>query len=65
MVDLLQEAPIVCPYCGEASTLLLDASIDQQRYIEDCAVCCRPMVVAADVDEQGRSHVAVYREDEA
>ena len=64
-MDLLQEAPIVCPYCGEVSTLLLDASIAQQQYTEDCAVCCRPMVVATTVDERGRSHVAVRREDEA
>ena len=36
---------IDCPYCGEIIELLLDESVDDQCYIEDCAVCCRPMEV--------------------
>ncbi len=34
-----------CPYCGEPIELVVDASVDEQEYIEDCQVCCRPMVV--------------------
>lgn len=34
-----------CPYCGEAIQLIVDASAGAQHYIEDCQVCCRPMVV--------------------
>jgi hypothetical protein len=32
-----------CPYCGEAIELLIDDSVGDQRYIEDCQVCCRPI----------------------
>jgi hypothetical protein len=33
-----------CPYCGESVQALLDLSGGDQQYIEDCAVCCRPIV---------------------
>jgi hypothetical protein len=39
-------AEVSCPYCGEAITLLLDLSIEEQSYIEDCSVCCQPMTVS-------------------
>mgnify|MGYP002630250328 CR=1 FL=1 len=34
-----------CPYCGSAISLLIDLSVEQQSYIEDCEVCCRPISV--------------------
>ena len=39
-----------CPYCGEPLELVVDASAGAQRYVEDCAVCCRPIDVELDVD---------------
>ena len=39
-------AEVTCPYCGEAITLLLDLSVEEQSYIEDCSVCCQPMNVS-------------------
>lgn len=39
-------AEVSCPYCGEAISLLLDLSVEQQTYIEDCSVCCQPMSVS-------------------
>lgn len=41
-----------CPWCGEPVELVLDASVESQEYIEDCEVCCRPMVVSVTIDEQ-------------
>ena len=32
-----------CPYCAAAVTVLLDPSEPEQRYIEDCEVCCNPI----------------------
>lgn len=32
-----------CPYCWEEISVLLDPSIREQTYIEDCEVCCRPI----------------------
>ncbi len=44
-MNLLQGHDATCPHCGETITLTLDLSV-QQTYIEDCPVCCRPMLVA-------------------
>ncbi|HEX7816887.1 CPXCG motif-containing cysteine-rich protein [Dyella sp.] len=52
-----------CPYCGESIDLAVDTSVESQRYIEDCQVCCKPMVVSVDVDEQGEPSVNVWSED--
>ena len=41
---MLESQDYQCPYCGEAVEALLDLSGGDQRYIEDCAVCCRPIV---------------------
>lgn len=54
----------VCPYCGETIDLAVDASAGSQRYIEDCPVCCRPMTVVLDVDDEGACHVRVLGQDE-
>jgi len=33
-----------CPYCGEPVQAVLDLSAGDQQYIEDCPVCCRPIL---------------------
>lgn len=48
---MLPTKVIECPYCGEAIDLLIDDSIETQRYVEDCSVCCRPIEVEVTVDE--------------
>jgi hypothetical protein len=53
-VEALSEQPLACPYCGEGITVLVDATVPEQRYIEDCQVCCRPIVI----------DVAVHADDE-
>jgi transcription elongation factor Elf1 len=35
-----------CPYCWETISMLLDSSISNQTYIEDCEVCCNPIQVS-------------------
>ena len=32
-----------CPFCFEEISILVDPSVDDQTYIEDCQVCCRPI----------------------
>jgi len=36
---------IQCPYCGEQIEVIVDCSVRHQEYIEDCSVCCRPIVI--------------------
>ena len=47
----LAEKTIQCPYCGESIGILVDCSIDEQEYIEDCQVCCCPIIINATVDD--------------
>jgi hypothetical protein len=35
-----------------------------QRYIEDCAVCCRPIEVQTFTDEDGEASMSLRRSDE-
>nr|WP_298997388.1 CPXCG motif-containing cysteine-rich protein [uncultured Allomuricauda sp.] len=34
-----------CPYCWEEISFLLDRSVSNQTYVEDCEVCCNPIEV--------------------
>lgn len=40
-----------CPYCWEQISMLIDTSIAQQEYIEDCEVCCNPIQIMVGIDE--------------
>jgi len=42
-MDLLQTHQLSCPYCGEEIQIVVDCSVSEQDYIEDCQVCCRPI----------------------
>ncbi len=53
-----------CPYCGEPIQLLIDWSVEQQEYIEDCQVCCRPIVIATSVSEGSEPQVWLRTENE-
>ncbi|MXV37409.1 CPXCG motif-containing cysteine-rich protein [Flavobacteriaceae bacterium Ap0902] len=35
----------ICPYCWESISMLIDASVSEQQYIEDCEVCCNPIEI--------------------
>ncbi|MBX3724930.1 MAG: CPXCG motif-containing cysteine-rich protein [Xanthomonadales bacterium] len=55
-----------CPYCGECFDSAADPGGGEiQQYIEDCAVCCRPISVRLRLDDDGGVGVATRREDEA
>ena len=50
MLDFIN---LTCPYCGESFETAVDCSAGSQRYVEDCAVCCRPIEVSVSVDDAG------------
>ena len=56
---------LACPYCGERIRIVIDAGADAQRYIEDCEVCCRPIMFEVWRDAAGDWGVAASREDDA
>jgi len=60
----LTEQTISCPYCGEAISVLVDDSMNKQRYVEDCEVCCRPIVMDVLLDADGGVAVIARSENE-
>jgi len=62
---MIHESTVDCPYCGEPFTIVVDGSAGDQRYIEDCAVCCRPIDFTINVDGAGEpTAITVQREDD-
>ena len=55
---------VECPYCGETIEVVIDCSVSQQDYIEDCQVCCRPIDFNVTIDQVGDPFVAVSHENE-
>ena len=47
---MLETEQYTCPYCGENVEAVLDLSGGDQSYIEDCPVCCRPIVFTLQTD---------------
>ena len=62
MSNLLQTALLECPYCWEQIEILVDCSIAQQDYVEDCAVCCRPILLHVSVGPDGAPSVVAEPE---
>jgi len=60
----LHEITIDCPYCGEVFDTLIDDSLDEQKYYEDCYVCCQPILFAVTRDLTQETVVQVRRDDE-
>ncbi|HET6423290.1 MAG TPA: CPXCG motif-containing cysteine-rich protein [Planctomycetaceae bacterium] len=48
------EGTYVCDSCGEEIVIPLDRSGGlSQEYVEDCPVCCHPLVIHVEFDEDG------------
>ncbi|WP_342245267.1 CPXCG motif-containing cysteine-rich protein [Pseudomonas sp. OTU5201] len=60
---MLETEDYQCPYCGEPAETVLDLSGGDQQYIEDCPVCCRPILFRLWTDGQDWS-LEVRREDD-
>jgi len=61
----MEEYDIDCPFCGETINILIDCSIPNQQYVEDCQVCCSPIVIGVTVDgDQQIESVFVRQENE-
>ncbi len=61
-MNCLEERRVRCPYCGENFDVVIDCSLDDQSYVEDCAVCCQPVVLNIHIDDT--LEVTVQREND-
>jgi hypothetical protein len=58
------ETLVTCPHCGEMNEIALDpGSGSDQEYIEDCHVCCRPILMYVKYARDGSAVVEVYASD--
>ena len=49
----IEEQYFTCPYCYSKISMLIEAMSDKQEYIEDCEVCCRPIVIEFSLLDEG------------
>jgi hypothetical protein len=53
-VPIEPDALYTCPVCCEANAVGVDPTAGRrQRFVEDCPVCCRPLVFDIVVDRDG------------
>ena len=64
MVNEVSAKTVSCPYCGEPIDILVDGSLPEQEYVEDCQVCCRPIFLTVVVDVDGDALVTARNENE-
>ncbi len=58
------EAVVTCPHCGQMTEVALDpGSGQEQEYVEDCQVCCRPVLMYVNYLRDGTATVEVYASD--
>lgn len=50
---MLEPARIQCPYCWEWLETSVDPTLPEQSYVEDCQVCCQPMIIDVHFDQDG------------
>ena len=49
----------LCPCCGAEVSTVLDESVDRDRYIEDCEVCCNALEIGYVLHENAVEHFTV------
>lgn len=57
-------ARVDCPYCGQHFKIVVDCSAGSQEYIEDCEVCCKPIIITATVEDGELIALETRREDD-
>ena len=61
----LEEHLITCPYCAEAFTALIDPTMAGDQYVEDCEICCQPIVFLISANgPQDPCTISTHRENE-
>ena len=60
----LQVALIQCAYCGEQIEVVVDCSVEHQEYVEDCSVCCRPIILSVVASDGEVVSIEARTEDE-
>ncbi|WP_421753495.1 CPXCG motif-containing cysteine-rich protein [Croceimicrobium sp.] len=46
----MEEVFYTCPYCFTEVSILVDLSVAEQSYIEDCERCCNPIEFSLQIE---------------
>ncbi|NWO07805.1 MAG: CPXCG motif-containing cysteine-rich protein [Alteromonadaceae bacterium] len=60
----LDSVMIQCPYCWEMLDISVDPSVEEQEYVEDCQVCCNPILISVVISADGTPQVEARAENE-
>lgn len=55
---------VSCPYCGEPGTISVGPDEEDEEFVQDCSVCCRPWKVRVQRRRDGSAEVSVVPEGE-
>ncbi|MDH2431821.1 CPXCG motif-containing cysteine-rich protein [Pokkaliibacter sp. MBI-7] len=61
-MQALQTQNLFCPYCGEEIDVTVDCSVEEQEYVEDCSVCCSPILLNIVIEDGEQISVSASRE---
>lgn len=62
LMEALQTVLLQCPNCWEQVAIVVDYEEAEQEIIEDCSVCCSPMVIALSAGDDDTLHAVVRME---
>ncbi|MEA3273974.1 MAG: CPXCG motif-containing cysteine-rich protein [Pseudomonadota bacterium] len=58
-MELVETYHLTCPWCGSPTEVTIDRTAGSQELVEDCHVCCSPMLVSAQCDSLTGALLAV------
>ena len=61
---LADSVTVQCPYCWETIEVVVDCSVEEQEYTEDCSVCCRPIILTVITADGELQSIDARSEDE-
>lgn len=63
MNQKMDETTYICASCGEEIVIPVDPTQGaHQEYVEDCPICCCPMVIRIEIDADGNVQCDACRE---
>ncbi len=56
-----EEVFFQCPFCFEQISFVLETYYGAQKYIEDCEVCCSPILISYEIENEQVKILSVER----
>ncbi len=63
MPSVEEDCFINCPYCLESIEIRVDLTGGQNQFLNyDCEVCCRPITLQVEINDDGNINIITERE---